>query len=117
MLMQAVARLQQGAVLCLPGFDFDMPPCCIGGAVGQSDRFGRIIRSFGSALLLDGTWALGSKRDVMPWHDSPEELNLRRESWFFAVIATPAPADRSMRCARGRIWATLSVRQERGLKA
>jgi len=67
MLMQAVARLQQGAVV-LPGFDFDMPPA----AWAQLDRatVSEDHPQFRFRVMLDDL-GLGSNA-VMPWHDSPE---------------------------------------------
>lgn len=88
MLMQAIARLPQGAVV-LPGFDFDMPadiwPALqddAEGALPAEDhpqfRFHRLLGSLGLNLAA-----------VKPWHDTPAPNPLRNR--LISLALRPAP--------------------------
>ncbi|WP_300056751.1 double-strand break repair protein AddB [uncultured Roseobacter sp.] len=84
MLMQAVARLPQGALI-LPGFDFEMPTRVwsqLDDALLSEDhpqyRFHRLM----GALDL-------SRRDVRPWHDQPPPSAARNA--LVSLSLRPAP--------------------------
>ncbi|MDO9524910.1 MAG: double-strand break repair protein AddB [Gemmobacter sp.] len=84
LLMQAVARLPQGAIV-LPGFDFDMPDSVWGGladALTAEDhpqfRFHRML----TALDL-------GPGDVAPWHDTPAPDAARNR--LVSLSLRPAP--------------------------
>lgn len=84
MLMQAVARLPQGA-LVLPGFDTDMPDAAwddLSDALTGEDhpqfRFARLLRRLGVA-----------RGDVAPWRDAPAPSPARNRALSLAL--RPAP--------------------------
>ncbi|MCC5991626.1 MAG: double-strand break repair protein AddB [Rhodobacteraceae bacterium] len=84
LLMQAVARLPQGAVV-LPGFDFDQPPAIwarLDDALSAEDH-----PQFRGARLMQ---ALGLRPDqILPWNDAPAPAPARNR--LVSLALRPAP--------------------------
>lgn len=84
LLMQAVARLPQGAVV-LPGFDFDMPTAVwadLDDALLSEDHPQYRFRHLMTALDLP-------KEEVRPWHDTPPPSVMRNK--LVSLSLRPAP--------------------------
>ncbi len=84
LLMQAVARLPQGAVV-LPGFDFDMPTAVwadLEDALLSEDHPQYRFRHLMTALDLP-------KDSILPWHDTPPPSAMRNK--LVSLSLRPAP--------------------------